>query len=289
MLSVIDTYLLVKESEGRAKSTIYEYRLYLSAFAAHCNKPLAEVTNTDIAAWVVGERAKGLADASILCRVKSLRVFFNWCVANDILVKSPLKMKNPRIRRTHPRIATVTSIAALLNLPCKSWLDYRNRALIHLLYDTGLRIGEARTLLVAHIDHARRLVYVPPGKDGESRVTPFTPACSQAILDYLAARPKGKHEQWLFFGGKGKGFVAPLKYNGARQIMERCCQQAGIPYVNPHSIRHLFATRALNNGMRVEIVSKILGHNSVDLTLSVYAKLLTETIQREYDAWWEAL
>jgi hypothetical protein len=114
MLSVIDTYLLVKESEGRAKSTIYEYRLYLSAFAAHCNKPLAEVTNTDIAAWVVGERAKGLADASILGRVKSLRVFFNWCVANDILVKSPLKMKNPRIRRTHPRIATVTSIARLL-------------------------------------------------------------------------------------------------------------------------------------------------------------------------------
>lgn len=75
MDDIIRAYLLVKESEGRAKSTLYEYRLYLEAFATHCTKPLAAVTNTDIAGWIVGERAKGLADASILARVRALRIF----------------------------------------------------------------------------------------------------------------------------------------------------------------------------------------------------------------------
>ena len=126
MLSVIDTYLLVKESEGRAASTIYEYRLYLGAFATNCAKPLAEVTNTDIAGWVVGERAKGLADASILARVRALRIFFNWCVANDLLARSPLKMRNPRIKKHRPRIATVEDIETLLQYPCENWLAYRN-------------------------------------------------------------------------------------------------------------------------------------------------------------------
>lgn len=180
----------------------------------------------------------------------------------------------------------MTDIATLLQLPCENWLAYRNKTLIHLLFDTGMRIGEALSLHVCHVDLSRRLAFIPPGKDGDSRVAPFTPACSQSIRDYLTARPTGKHEQWLFFGGKGKGIVAPLTYSGARQIMERTCQAAGVAFINPHSIRHLFAMRALNNGMRVETVSKILGHNSVDLTLSIYARLLTETIQREYDEVW---
>ncbi len=96
MYAEIRTYLLVKESEGRARRTIYEYNLYLTALAAHCGKSLTDLTNADIAAWLVNERAKGLADASILARVKAVRNFLNWCVANDLLLKSPLKMRNPK-------------------------------------------------------------------------------------------------------------------------------------------------------------------------------------------------
>ena len=286
MREAITEFLNSKSAAGLTARTIHEYDLYLTAFAAHCGKELAAVTNADVVAWIAEEKKKSLADASILARVKALKVFFTWCVYSDLLTKTPVKMPRPKVRQKRARLAVMADVTALLNQPCVSWLDYRNRALVHLLHDTGMRIGEARSLLVEHVDLGNRIVCVPAAKDNEVRLTPFTSNCAQAIRDYLAIRPKGKYEQWLFFGGKGKGIVAPLTYSGARQILERTCQAAGVPYINAHSIRHLFATRALNNGMRVEVVSKILGHSSVDLTLSVYAKLMTETIQREYQQHW---
>lgn len=287
MYDEIRTYLMVKESEGRATSTIYEYNLYLTALAQHSNKELNALTNADIAAWIVDERAKGLADASILARVRAVRIFLNWCITEGILDKSPLRMKNPKVKRQHPRIAQQQAVLKLLAHPVTTWQDYRNRALVHLLFDTGMRIGEACGLAVTHVDRCKRLAFIPAGKDGEARTAPFTAACAAALDAYLCARPPSDYDKWLFVGSRRHGVTGRLTVTGARGIMQRFCQAAGVEYINPHSIRHLFATKALNDGLRVEIVSRILGHSSVDLTLKVYAQLMVETMQREYDNLWK--
>lgn len=288
MRTVIDSYLLVKESEGRAKSTLYEYNLYLTSFMNHCGKPLDKVTNADVAAWIVTERAKGYADASILARFRAVRIFTNWCVANDHLTTTPIRMKNPKVKRKRPRIADSAHIQTLLAHPVTDWVGHRNRSLVHLLYDTGMRIGETVSLLVSHVDRTARLAHIPPGKDGEGRTVPFTKACADTLTTYLAARPASPWGKWLMTGSYHGGSVAgKLTTAGARLALQKLCVAADVPYVNPHSIRHLFATKALNAGMRVEVVSKILGHSSVDLTLSVYASLTTDSIQTEYNNLWE--
>jgi site-specific recombinase XerD len=287
MLEEIRTYLLVKESEGRAKSTLYEYSLYLTAFHFYCPKPLDSITNSDIAGWIVKERKRGLADASILARHRALKIFFNWCVEYELLAKTPLKMKSPKVRKQLPRVASLASVQKLLTMPADSWIGYRNRALVHLLFDTGMRIGEALSLQVTHINLDSRLVSIPPGKDGEGRQVPFTRHCAGTISDYLANRPLSAWNRWLFLGSLHGDPVGRLTTGGARLMLKRFCRSAHVGYINPHSIRHLFATKALNDGIRVEIVSRILGHASVDLTLRVYAKLLTETMQREYNSLWE--
>lgn len=288
MRQLIDSYLLVKESEGRAKTTLYEYNLYLTSFMAHCGKQVGEISNADIAAWIVGERAKGYADASILARFRAVRIFLNWCVANDHLPATPLRMRNPKVKRKRPRIAPYAHIQKLLVQPVGDWVGHRNRALVHLLYDTGMRIGEAVGLLVSHVDQACHLAHIPPGKDGEGRSVPFTAACAVSLAAYLAARPRSPWDRWLMTGSYHGGSVAgKLTPMGARLALKRLCAAADVGYINPHSIRHLFATRALNAGMRVEVVSKILGHSSVDLTLSVYASLTTDSIQKEYNNLWE--
>lgn len=288
MRTLIDSYLLVKESEGRAASTLYEYNLYLTSFMIHCGKQVGEITNADVAAWIVAERAKGYADASILARFRAVRIFINWCVANDHLPVSPIRMKNPKIKKHRPRIATHAHIQKLLAHPATDWTGYRNRALVHLLYDTGMRIGEAVSLFVSHVDQAAHLAHIPPGKDGEGRSVPFTKACAVDLAAYLTARPCSPWDKWLMTGGYNGGSVAGrLTTVGARQALKKLCRAAGIPYVNPHSIRHLFATKALNAGIRVEVVSRILGHSSVDFTLSVYASLTTDSIQKEYNDLWK--
>ena len=286
MLDEIHTYLLVKESEGRAASTIYEYRLYLTAFHLYCPKPLSAITNIDIAGWIVAERKRGLADASILARHRAIKIFLNWCVEYELLARSPLKMKSPKVRNQIPRVASLASIQKLLSMPVDSWVGYRNRALVHILLDTGIRIGEALSLQVIHVNLDTRLALVPAQKDGEARPVPFTKHCAETISDYLTHRPLCAWSRWLFLGSLHGDPVGKLTTGGARLMLKRFCRLAHVAYINPHSIRHLFATKALNDGIRVEIVSRILGHASVDLTLKIYAKLLTETMQREYENLW---
>mgnify|MGYP002623750634 CR=1 FL=1 len=276
----IQTYLLMKASEGRAASTLYEYRLYLCAFANHCGKKLEEVTPSDVAAWIVEERTKGLADASILARHRAVRIFFNWCVAFGYVEKSPVTMRNPKVKREAPRVASLADVQALLNYPVDDWLSYRNRAIVHLLLDTGMRVSEAASLLIHHLDLDGRLVTIPAGKDGEARVAPFSVDCQHSLTSYLEERPDRSNQ--LFVSRWGW-----LTTYGIRDMLHVLCARAGVPYVNPHSLRHLFATKALNDGMRVEIVSRILGHASVDLTLRVYAHLLTETMKKEYEQYWK--
>jgi integrase/recombinase XerD len=287
MFDEIRVYLLIKESEGRAKSTLYEYRLYLDAFSVYCPKPLTEITNADIAGWLVQERKKGLADASVLARHRALKIFFNWCVDNDLLAHTPLRSKSPKVRNQIPRVAPLASVQSLLHHPADTWLALRNRALVHLLFDTGMRISEALSLLVSHVDESSRLVNIPPGKDAEGRLAPFTQSCADAIAAYLAVRPANPWGKWLFVGSLHGDPIGRLTTGGARLMLRRFCRNAHVAYINPHSIRHLFATKALNDGIRVEIVSRILGHASVDLTLKIYAKLLTSTMQREYESLWE--
>lgn len=164
MRTLIDSYLLVKESEGRAASTLYEYNLYLTSFMTHCGKRVGEITNADVARWIVAERAKGYADASILARFRAVRIFINWCVANDHLPASPIRMKNPKIKKRRPRIADSAHIQKLLAHPITDWIGHRQRALVHLLYDTGMRIGEACSLLVSQLLHCCQDYLTPPGR-----------------------------------------------------------------------------------------------------------------------------
>lgn len=288
---LIAEYLAEKEGEGRARNTLYEYNLYLSAFDAYCKKPLTQVTNADIVAWLAEEKKKGLKPTSILARWRSLKIFYRWCVASDKLEKSPLKMKAPKVKREDARIADYASVQKLLAYPVNDWTGYRDRALVHLLLDTGMRIGEALSLPVNNIDFDKHLVHIPAGKDGEARHVPITSSCVTNLQAYLDRRPKSKLDKWLFVGsypnGNGERLAATrFSTVGARSMLHRLCTAAGVDYINPHSLRHLFATRALNAGMRVEVVSKILGHFSVDLTLRIYARLHTATLQQEYAACW---
>ena len=287
MRNEITEYLQTKAAEGRAKSTVYEYRLYLDAFTTHCSdKPLVEVTNADIVGWIAEEKKKDLAPASILARHRALKIFLRWCVDNDLLDKTPLRMKAPKVKRIDGNIADYADVQTLLKLLPDGWLDYRNRALVHALFDTGMRIGEALSLPVSNIDFGKRIIHIPAAKDGEDRHVPFTQACAVNLLEYLAKRPASKYDKWLFVGSLHGAVTGRFTVMGGRLMMHRFCKKAGVDYINPHSLRHLFATRALNAGMPVEIVSKILGHFSVDLTLRIYARLRTTTIQESYAKFW---
>lgn len=133
-------------------------------------------------------------------------------------------------------------------------------------------------------------VFGPPGRVGRMKRLPaIDNHALKAVAAYLIQRPLCAWSRWVFLGSLHGDPIGKLTTGGARLMLKRFCRLAHVAYINPHSIRHLFATKALNDGIRVEIVSRILGHASVDLTLKIYAKLLTETMQREYENLWKIL
>ena len=173
-------------------------------------------------------------------------------------------------------------------MPDDTWVDLRDRAIVRLLHGTGLRVQECAALQVRDVNIAKRVVYVGDGKGSKARFVPFAPIVAVTIMAYLYNRPPWAGPE-LLLGcvnrhGKPEG---PLTGSGIRQILERRCQAAGISYMNPHSLRHLFATKALNDGIPLSAVSTMMGHSSTAFTARVYAKWLTDGLVKIYDEHWK--
>jgi integrase/recombinase XerC len=124
---------------------------------------------------------------------------------------------------------------------------------------------------------------VRSGKGGDSRIVPTHPDARPVILDYLYARPRWSGPELILAAdGPMGGARGALTAAGVRQMFRRRCQAAGLPRLNPHSLRHGFATTLLNAGASLESISHMMGHSSTRLTETVYAAWLEEGLTREY-------
>ncbi len=295
----VNLFVEHKEAEGIRHSTIEGYlqhlRIFMRGMPPGCL--LADVKPSHVIAFVTNEKKRGMADATVKSRDRTLDIFFTWCEDN-IDVRSPIRnaqgkrlFKAPKMREKEPKCANDAQIdGLLLSIPKGNWMDLRDRAIVSLMRDTGIRVGETMQLDVTDVDCERNLVTVRISKNGKPRSVPFTTDTARAVKAYLMMRP------WCPPAAAAALFVGATNYHGTvearfsdwgiRQMLKRRCENAQMEYVNPHSIRHLFAVRALNSGIRAEVVSKMMGHHSVDFTLRYYATLLTETIQREYNERW---
>lgn len=303
LLEVVNLFVAAKQGELVKDATIESYQRHLNLFIASLPPDraiLGKVLASDVSAFLAAERKRGMSPITILDRYVAINVFFNWTESVEELGYPPSPMhrgnrktvKRPRVPKKEPRRASLDDVRTLIeSIPRGTWLDLRNRALIQLMLDTGLRVAEVTNLLVADVDLNGRILLVRSGKGDKDRRVPFSEKSSKEISAYLLYRPEcpAKVAPYLFVGSmNGSTLVrGRLTGSGVSQLLERLCKAANLPKINPHSIRHLFGLKALNDGMRVEVLSKIMGHASVDFTLRVYAPLLTGTISKEYAEKWE--
>ena len=299
--TAIRTFLAIKRAERRSPATIRSYEHLLGLFWASLPPEVLaveEVTTEQCASWLAAEEgrklnAPGTEDrflkgTSLAARYRAMRVFLRWA-SETFKFPNPLVFKAPHVATEPPRRAENADVEALMaSLAGDRWLDFRDRALVRLLHGTGLRVQECASLQLGDLQIAKRLVYVADGKGGKARFVPFSPLVAMHLLAYLYNRPPWPGPE-LFLGcvnrhGRVQG---PLTANGIRQVLERRCQAAGIAYINPHSLRHLFATKALNDGIPLSAVSAMMGHASTDFTARVYAKWLTDGLVKIYDEHWK--
>lgn len=218
-------------------------------------------------------------------KLSSLRSFYQFLVKNDILNENPfsyIQMKRQQAKL--PRFFYEKEIDALFQqTQGDDALDNRNRALLEVLYGTGIRVTECTNIKIKDIDFDTSVVLIY-GKGNKERYVPFGSFAHDAILDYmkngrdeLMTKGKTTHD-FLFVNHRGE----KLTDSGIQYILKKMIDKSSLTAdIHPHMFRHTFATHLLNNGADLRTVQELLGHSSLSST-QIYTHVTTDTLQKSY-------
>ena len=237
-----------------------------------------DVTHLQLRDYVYSLKDRGLAPTSIRRALSSMRAYFAFLLEEDAIQTDPTeRIDSPRVWRTLPEVLSLRETERLLEAPDPSHpLCWRNRAVLELLYATGMRVSELVGLPLQSLDLDDRtcLVY---GKGAKERLVPFGRAARRALERYLRdVRPelaRGRGEGMVFLSARGR----PLTRMAVWTIVRKARDRAGIERpVSPHTLRHSCATHLLEGGADLAAVQELLGH--VDIaTTEIYTH-----VDREY-------
>jgi len=226
-----------------------------------------------------GGRKRGMAARSAARNVSSLRSFFGFLAREGVVQGSPVaEVRAPRIGRPLPRYLTVTQVARLIDAPDRTLEGIRDRAMLTLMYASGLRASEVVTLRMENVDRDAGFLRVL-GKGAKERVVPVADRALEDLGTYLStARPsflKKRVSSSLFLSKRGKAITRQTLWNRIRHW----AIVAGIEErISPHTLRHSFASHLLAGGADLRAVQAMLGHADI-ATTQIYTHVTTERLR----------
>lgn len=286
----IDRFLGYLESErGASFHTLRAYAADLAAFACYVAPGAddfdpAAVTTVQLRHYLAHLRTQGLSRATIARKAASLRSFFRYLLREGLVNHNPATdLRLPRRERRLPAFLDEAEVTRLLETPNTADLaGRRDRAILEILYSTGMRISELAAVNLEDVDLLGEVIKAK-GKGKKERLVPLGGPAIQALQDYLAVRHAiaTRHATAARPLLVNK-FGSRLSDRGIRRIFHKHARAAGLgARATPHSLRHSFATHMLNRGADLRAVQELLGHASLAST-QVYAHVTTEHLKRVY-------
>jgi integrase/recombinase XerC len=283
----IDAYLRTLEGERNASShTLAAYARDLRAFAAFLRRQGVsgwDQVGPEVARRYVVELDRRYSRSSIARQLSALRGFFRFLYREGAVPRNPLDLVGPPRRpRRLPQFLTPEEVRAVLAAPdLTTPLGVRDRALLEVLYATGMRVGELVGLRLADLQWEGEIRVL--GKGRRERIVLLTTAAVEALHRYLTrARPHlvgPRRTDAVFVNARG----GPLTDRGVRLIVLRAIRRAALARrVSPHVLRHTFATHLLDGGADLRTVQDLLGHASLRTT-QIYTHVSRDWLKRVYD------
>ena len=293
----VDEFMSYVEFEkGLSANTVAAYRRDLTVWQNYCTlkKLKADgVTAAHVTDYLDRLRsgkppaAAPYSPSSVARMLVSLRALYRFLVGEGFLQVDPTaKVGSPKRPRSIPKAIPIEDVEELLGLPADDLLGRRDRAVLELLYGTGLRISELVSLDVDDVDLTGRVVLIRMGKGSKSRRVPLGREATKAISAYLTqSRPQlvAKAKQAssrgaLFLNARG----GRLSRQGCWKVLKGYARAAGLEdEVSPHTLRHSFATHMLDGGADIRVVQELLGHASL-ATTQVYTMVSDSRLREVY-------
>ena len=256
----LQLFLDAKKIEGCSERTIQYYRTTIERLLNTVNTPIRKVTTEEIRHYLVGyQKINNCSKVTVDNVRRNISSFFSWLEEEDYILKSPMK----RIHKikTKQQVKETISDEAIEQLRdnCKC---VRDLAMIDLLYSTGIRVGELVNLNISDVDFEARECVVF-GKGDKERKVYFDAKAKIHLQEYLNSRNDRNPALFVTLDAP----FDRLKISGVEIRMRRLGRALNMDKIHPHKFRRTMATRAIDRGMPIEQVQKLLGHSQIDTTM----------------------
>jgi integrase/recombinase XerD len=281
----------VKVEKGLSANTVSAYRRDLVKFDGFAKKrklTVETVSRDDLVDFLAGLYREKLESRTVARQLVTLRNFFRWAQVQELIKEDPaINLESPKIRRSLPGYLRLDEVERLLKQPDeKTPLGLRDRAMLEVLYSTGLRVSELVNLRMPDLDSKMGCVRCI-GKGDKERIVPIGRAALEMVNRYVNdARPallrsgKANNGAPLFLNRRGTG----LSRVGVWKILSSYGRRAGLRVaLTPHMLRHSFATHLLERGADLRSVQLMLGHADISTT-QIYTHVVEERLKQVYKA-----
>ena len=290
MLDNVEDFLsYVKLEKKLSKNTFYNYDLDLKDFVKYLKNndinDLNDVLETTIVNYLEYlKENKKLNTRSIERHLTTIRNFFKYLNGTSVLEKDvTVNIDNLKLSHCLPTILTVNEVDELLNIPLKTPFDYRTKAMLELMYGSGLRVSELVNLTMYSIDLYNNTIIIE-GKGSKERLVPLGETSKKYLTLYLEKRKELIKKQngipdKLFLNNHGK----PITRNGFNFLLNEILKNKNITKrITPHTLRHSFASHMLQNGADLRTIHELLGHSDI-VTTRIYTHISNNKIHENYN------
>lgn len=276
-LKEYENYL--KFEKNYSMNTINSYLSDIKEYQEFKKGDILSSTKEDILAYL--KTIKNLESTTISHKISSLKSFFKYYQKREKIKVNPLaNIKSPKIAKKLPTYLTLEEVSKLLDIEIKSPYDARNKAILELLYSSGIRISELCNMQTSNYDSYECIIRLI-GKGSKERIIPLGDYAISVLEDYINNyRPKinKKNINYIFINNRGDAISRQFIF----KVIKKECLKKGIrKNVSPHTLRHTFATHLLQNGADLRIIQELLGHENISTT-QIYTHVSNQELKNDY-------
>jgi len=274
------TYL--KIDKGYSENTINSYKNDLKKFSEYNkNKNIEEITANNLKEYF--RTNKNMSEKSVSRNISCLKSFYKFLVIENKIQSNPCEtIPMPKMKKSLPNILSEDEVIKLLDIDIIDNYSYRNKAMLELMYSSGLRVSELVNLKLQDIDLTQDIVRTF-GKGSKERVVPIGDFAKEYlekyIYEYRSSLLKKKNSEYIFLSSRGDKMTRQAFF----KIIKRIAKEKGInKELSPHTLRHSFASHMLKYGADLRTIQELLGHSDISTT-QIYTHITNEELKNNYE------